>query len=227
MSLAHAPAALTKWLASICSDDFSTAEVTLLPCAGQADNLVRHELRTQCFGLVPKPHQHTVRIQPSVVRRVHGRAQVGDVHRRELLLQFIRFEPVHVAAEPLLGVEVPLEDVAAGGRDDEQVAVLLEADLGRDTVDRHRVRKGLEEIDAVLGQLDIFRQREQPPDPTGCPWGGRKLIGGVTLDDRDPDSWIGGLDVVGDRSTDRTTTDDDNVGSHISCRIARFSLDRR
>ena len=61
---------------------------------------------------------------------------------------------MHIAAEPLLGVEVTLEHVGIGRRDDEQVAVVLEADLGPEVPTGHTMPIVLPHEHSVqLGQV--------------------------------------------------------------------------
>src|SRR5204863_761164 len=59
------------------------------PVAYQPGHLAGHELGTQRPGLVAEAQQHAIRIQPAVVRRVHGAAQVRDVHRGESVLELV------------------------------------------------------------------------------------------------------------------------------------------
>ena len=127
-------------------------------------HFVGHEHRPDRAGLVSKAHQHAVGIEPSIVWRQNRRAEVVDVHRGEPALDFIGFEPLDVASEALLRVEVRFQHIPLRRRNDEQVTVLLEADLGSDAVDNHRLGEVLEEADAVLGEFDVLGQREKATD---------------------------------------------------------------
>lgn len=48
------------------------------PVADEHDDLVGQELRTHRLGLVAESHQHAVRVQPTILGRVHGGAKVRD-----------------------------------------------------------------------------------------------------------------------------------------------------
>ena len=116
-----------------------------------------------------------------------------------------RVEPLHVDAEAALQGDVALEGVDAGrGRQEEEVAVLMEIDRVADFVG-----EALEQADRLDRQLDVRLVRELMPDAAGVPAGGSCPEHRLALEQHDVGDAEPG-EVIGDARAHTTAADDDD-----------------